>query len=961
MATRASKTLRVDLLGDAERLRRELRRAEEDLGKLGRGADDAGEDVRGLQSIIDRVDLGALAGAAGGLAIVETLDDAQVSAGRLAAQLGLTTDEAGEFTDVARRVYRDNFGDSMGEAAQVTGIVHQALSDLRGDALQGAVEDIFRISDAFEHVGADTQILTDGVRVLKAAWPDVAESEILDRIAGSFQAGTGNAGDLQDTLQEYPGLFADLGFTAGDLFAILDAGMAAGARNTDVVADAVKELGIRVQTTGDTGQVALRELFPDEEANRLIDAFNRGGEAGRDAFFDVAEALANTDDRQRQYTLAVELFGTKAEDLGPALIPMLEGFANARDRTDEVRDATGLLDQQYTGFRAQAEQVKRAIEVGIVGPLGGVVEVGGGVVGAAADVGIAMLGLKGAGVNLSGVFTRVRAAGASARGVIAGLAGSAGLGALGLALGAGAAALAFWAQKKAAATALAVAFRSAIEQDSGALGENTRALVANELEQRGLLRAAEDLGIELPTVVDAVIQGGSALDALGVEARNAARAHQDLTPEFILSARKVVDLDNGVQDLRGALEDELETSKRVGEATGDLGEQTDETRRDTERYTGSVEELTEAAEDSENQLDQVTQALEDLSGVTITARRAEIAWKQALHDATAASKENRRTLDTNTQAGRRNQEQLLDLVDSGQDVIRSQAEQGVSNDRLRRTVNEVRQGFIAQAQKMGATRVEARQLADQYGLIPKKVTTNVKATNLDYVTRTLGTYIERLNALPSDVRVKFQVGDGYGVPPNPGALSGGYQAQWAAVQQAGFGVSLASGFRPGAVTSTGNQSYHALGRAVDLAGSATEMARVFEWIRAMYGPQTRELIYTPKGGRQLKNGADHIFSGGTIRQDHYDHVHWALQHGGHFKRPWAGQIVAAERHPEVMAPEPVLRQIVREESGRHDGPLVVNVAVTLDGTVVRHVARVEAERTMDGRGRDVVAVARQGL
>jgi hypothetical protein len=87
-----------------------------------------------------------------GLGIASVLDSAEVSSGKLRAQLGLTKEEAQEFDDVAREVYGNNFGDSMEHAAQVTGQVHQSLG-LTGDALRTTTEGVFAVSDAFGHLG----------------------------------------------------------------------------------------------------------------------------------------------------------------------------------------------------------------------------------------------------------------------------------------------------------------------------------------------------------------------------------------------------------------------------------------------------------------------------------------------------------------------------------------------------------------------------------------------------------------------------------------------------------------------------------------------------------------------------------------------------------------------------------------------------------------------------------------
>lgn len=108
-----------------------------------------------------------------------------------------------------------------------------------------------------------------------------------------------------------------------------------------------------------------------------------------------------------------------------------------------------------------------------------------------------------------------------------------------------------------------------------------------------------------------------------------------------------------------------------------------------------------------------------------------------------------------------------------------------------------------------------------------------------------------------------------------GGSGQGWQWQMNVLRQAFPGLALISGFRPGAITATGNKSYHSMGRAVDVPPRVD----VFEWIRSHYGANTKELIFSPMGMRQIWNGQPHMYTGVT-RADHWDHVHWAMRNGG---------------------------------------------------------------------------------
>lgn len=114
---------------------------------------------------------------------------------------------------------------------------------------------------------------------------------------------------------------------------------------------------------------------------------------------------------------------------------------------------------------------------------------------------------------------------------------------------------------------------------------------------------------------------------------------------------------------------------------------------------------------------------------------------------------------------------------------------------------------------------------------------------------------------------------GDGITGNSNAL-GGSGGMMRVLRAVFPGLPLNSGYRPGSITVTGNLSYHSRNRAVDVPPRSD----VFEWIRRNY-PGSRELIFSPKGNRQIHNGRPHFYTG-AVRNTHYDHVHWAYDQGG---------------------------------------------------------------------------------
>lgn len=112
-----------------------------------------------------------------------------------------------------------------------------------------------------------------------------------------------------------------------------------------------------------------------------------------------------------------------------------------------------------------------------------------------------------------------------------------------------------------------------------------------------------------------------------------------------------------------------------------------------------------------------------------------------------------------------------------------------------------------------------------------------------------------------------------------GGVAGGWRGMRALISGQFPGLGMISGFRPGAVTLSGNRSYHALGRAVDYPPSLP----LATWIRARFGRNTKELI-TPWNNLNLHNGRPHRYTGAVWNQHNFAggnaHVHWAAALGG---------------------------------------------------------------------------------
>ncbi|KQM38389.1 tape measure protein [Microbacterium sp. Leaf203] len=191
-----------------------------------------------------------------------------------------------------------------------------------------------------------------------------------------------------------------------------------------------------------------------------------------------------------------------------------------------------------------------------------------------------------------------------------------------------------------------------------------------------------------------------------------------------------------------------------------------------------------------------------------------------------------------------------------------------------------------------------------------------------------------------------------GMFPSASSVGGagmGWEAMWKIVQAGVPGAVLTSAARPGAVTANGGQSYHALGRAIDLipASMAT-----FDAVAKLF-PNASELIYSPAGKKQLLNGQPFDGWSDAVRAQHYNHVHLAMANGGVVPKlydkggwlPHGGLALNLSGRPEyIQDPE-------RSEAMRRGGGMPTElVVVDSDGVLIGRM-RVEAAREVAGAAR----------
>jgi hypothetical protein len=135
-----------------------------------------------------------------------------------------------------------------------------------------------------------------------------------------------------------------------------------------------------------------------------------------------------------------------------------------------------------------------------------------------------------------------------------------------------------------------------------------------------------------------------------------------------------------------------------------------------------------------------------------------------------------------------------------------------------------------------------------------------------------------------------------------GGLRSGILSVLAALRATFGAVGVISGFRPGARTLSGRLSYHALGRAIDIAPVRAWAA----FLAAAFGSRLKELI-TPWQEFNRLNGYPHTYTGAVWNQHNFAggnaHIHAAMDNGGPLMPGW-NQVYNGTGKIENLVPAP---------------------------------------------------------
>lgn len=263
-----------------------------------------------------------------------------------------------------------------------------------------------------------------------------------------------------------------------------------------------------------------------------------------------------------------------------------------------------------------------------------------------------------------------------------------------------------------------------------------------------VLKGAEDAGADLDPFFKGMV-GGFEDITQAVEGYKAREAELNTEIAKLLGTndprlKGLREEKAAIADLRGELEEEAKKREYA--------------ERANEAYEDALKDSTPTIEEQQGAIDELNDAIQTNADNYLGARGAQREWIEAMEAADAALAENGATLDINTAAGRANAEALDAQAEAGLANIEAIKANGASQDELNEKVSATREELVNQAIEFGMTRDEANKYADELGLIPGLVKTDIEADNSDALAKTAAAKLKLDELAQMDINVPMRLG-----------------------------------------------------------------------------------------------------------------------------------------------------------------------------------------------------------
>lgn len=278
---------------------------------------------------------------------------------QLQSSTGATTAEMKKYKSAMSDLYSDNFGDNISDVADSMALVKRYTGEIDADNLKKVTENGIAMRDVFD------MDLSETIRGVDALVDNmgVTSEKAFDLMAKGAQNGLDKSGELADNLTEYSQLWAQAGFSAEEMFTILQNGLDSGAYNLDKVNDFVKEFTISLAD----GRIEDSLMSFSAETRNLYEEWKIGKVTAKDVFKSVINDLANAENQQEALTTASNTWSALGEDNAMSVITSLN---NLNDTYENVQGTMEDIKKiKYDDLGARFETLGRKFQTKVATPI----------------------------------------------------------------------------------------------------------------------------------------------------------------------------------------------------------------------------------------------------------------------------------------------------------------------------------------------------------------------------------------------------------------------------------------------------------------------------------------------------------------------------------------------------------------------------------------------------------------
>ena len=203
-------------------------------------------------------------------AIKDVAVDSSAAMAQLKAATGLTVDEAKRYESVMLKIKGDNFGEDYSDVASAMQEVLQVMGHLDDESLTSVTENAITLRDTFD------MDVNESIRAVDTMMNNmgVDAQTAFNYIATGAQNGLDRSHELTDNLTEYSQIWGQAGFSAKEMFSVLQNGLDNGAYNLDKINDFVKEFTVslsdgRIEDSLDSFSDKTQNLFINTKTAKL--------------------------------------------------------------------------------------------------------------------------------------------------------------------------------------------------------------------------------------------------------------------------------------------------------------------------------------------------------------------------------------------------------------------------------------------------------------------------------------------------------------------------------------------------------------------------------------------------------------------------------------------------------------------------------------------------------------------